>query len=107
MAARWLLRSVASVVVVAAWSRLSTSGALAAVTPGWECVPTTKGQPVVSGGVAIAGVFDGVHRAPAPTFVASGVDGKPTVEFSTVNVQIVDGTGDEFGERDWEPSPWV
>ena len=31
----------------------------------------------------------------APTFISSGVGGKPTVQFSAVNVQIVNGMASE------------
>jgi hypothetical protein len=74
----------------------ASSAALGAVpvTPGWECVPTTAGQPVVSGGTgASPSCGAGSTAVLAPTYVSSGVGGKPTVEFSTVNVQIVDGSG--------------
>ena len=33
----------------------------------------------------------------APTYVSSGVGGKPTIEFSTVNVQVVSGSGSTAG----------
>lgn len=71
-----------------------TGAALAATTPGWECVPTTAGQAVVSGGTGAAPSCSGGTTAVlAPTYVASGVGGKPTVEFSSVNVQVVSGSG--------------
>ena len=65
-----------------------------AVTPGWECIPTTAGQPVVSGGTGSAPSC-GIGTTPvlAPTYISSGVGGKPTVQFSTLNVQVVSGTG--------------
>src|SRR5947209_9712255 len=70
------------------------SSAVAAVTPGWECIPTSAGSAVVSGGTgASPSCGSGTTPVLAPTYVASGVGGKPTVEFSDVNVQIVDGTG--------------
>jgi hypothetical protein len=74
----------------------SVGAAQAAVTPGWECIPITAGQAVVSGGAASAPSC-GVGTTPvlAPTYVASGVGGKPTVEFSAVNVQVVNGSGAE------------
>lgn len=68
----------------------------AAVTPGWECIPTAVGQAVVSGGTASApSCGAGTTPVLAPTFVSSGVGGKPTVEFSAVNVQIINGSGSE------------
>jgi hypothetical protein len=73
-------------------------GAGAAVTPGWECVPTTAGQAVVSGGTG-ATPSCGAGKTPvlAPTYVSSGVGGKPTVQFAAVNVQIVSGSGTTNG----------
>src|SRR5438067_2126009 len=68
--------------------------AWAAVTAGWECVPTTAGQPVVSGGTgASPSCGSGTTAVLAPTYVASGVGGKPTVVFAAVNVQVVSGSG--------------
>ncbi|HEX4493539.1 MAG TPA: hypothetical protein VH914_20220 [Acidimicrobiia bacterium] len=68
------------------------------VTPGWECVPSAVGQPVLSGGTA-ATPSCGAGSTPvlAPTFVSSGVGGKPTVQFSAVNVQILSGSGSTGG----------
>src|SRR5207302_1418225 len=69
------------------------------VTPGWECVPTTAGQAVVSGGTGAAPSCGGNETAVlAPTYVSSGVGGKPTVKFSAVNVQIVSGSGATNGK---------
>ena len=73
---------------------VAATAASAAVTPGWECVPTTAGQAVVSGGTgASPSCGAGSTAVLAPTFVSSGVGGKPTVQFSAVNVQIVSGAG--------------
>lgn len=64
------------------------------VTPGWECIPTTAGQPVISGGTsATPACGAGTTPVLAPTYVASGVGGKPTVEFNAINVQVISGTG--------------
>jgi hypothetical protein len=72
----------------------SASAASAAVTPGWECIPTATGQAVVSGGTGAAPSCSGSTTAVlAPTYVASGVGGKHTVQFSAVNLQIIDGGG--------------
>ena len=58
--------------------RVAQAGAT--VTPGWECVPVTAGQPVVSGGTGAAPSCAGGSTAVlAPTYVSSGVGGKPTV----------------------------
>ncbi len=86
------------VALVAAVFGCVCSSALAAVTPGWECVPTTAGQAVVSGGTGASPSCSGGSTAVlAPTYVSSGVGGKPTVEFSTVNVQVVSGSGSTSG----------
>ncbi len=67
-----------------------------AIVPGWECVPATIGQAVVSGGTGSApSCAAGTTAVLAPTYVSSGVGGKPTVEFAAVNVQVVNGTGSE------------
>lgn len=84
----------AGVVVVFCW----VASAAGAVTPGWECVPTAVGGTVVSGGTgASPSCAAGTTVVLAPTFVSSGVGGKPTVEFSTVNVQVVSGSGSTGG----------
>src|SRR5436309_3931349 len=94
MCARVTLRSTAVMAAVVVWLGLSAGGAGAAVTPGWECIPTTAGQAVVSGGAGSAPLCGaGTTSVLAPTYVSSGVGGKPTVEFSAVNVQVIDGTG--------------
>jgi hypothetical protein len=70
-----------------------------AVTPGWECVPTTAGQAVTSGGTGFSpSCGSGSTAVLAPTYVATGVNSvgnKPTVQFSAVNVQILNGSGHE------------
>jgi hypothetical protein len=85
----------ASLGVIAAVVVLGTAASAAwAVTPGWECVPKTTGQAVVSGGTgATPSCGNATTPVLAPTYVASGAGGKPTVEFSAVNVQIVSGSG--------------
>lgn len=78
---------------VCAGSLVAVSAA-AAVTPGWECIPTTAGQSVVSGGTGSApSCGAGTTAVLAPTYVASGVGGKPTVQFSGVNLQLLNGAG--------------
>jgi hypothetical protein len=72
--------------------------ASAAVTPGWICIPTSATQAVVSGGTGTSpSCGSGTTAALAPTFISSGVGGKPTVQFSGVNVQIVSGLGSTDG----------
>src|SRR5690348_1037104 len=80
--------------LVGAVSAVFAAVAPATVTPGWECVPTTAGQAVVSGGAGSApSCGAGTTAVLAPTYVPSGVGGKPTVQFAAVNVQIVSGSG--------------
>lgn len=84
----------AVLVAAVAFGCLCSSAAAAGVTPGWECVPTTAGADVVSGGTASApSCAAGTTAVLAPTYVSSGVGGKPTVQFAAVNVQILDGAG--------------
>lgn len=82
----WLIGAVAAASVLC-WP----AGALASVTPGWECVPTTVGQPVLSGGTGSSPSCSSGTPVLAPTYTGSGVGGQPTVVFSGLNVQIVDG----------------
>lgn len=73
---------------------LCAAASASAATPGWECVPTTAGQAVVSGGTGSApSCGAGTTPVLAPTYVASGVGGKPTVQLSAVNLQILNGAG--------------
>ena len=79
--------------VCAGWLA-GVSPASAAVMPGWECIPITAGQAVVSGGTGSAPACGaGTTPVLAPTYVASGVGGKPTVQFSGVNFQLLNGAG--------------
>src|SRR5438874_6340977 len=94
MGAWWLSRSAAVLAAAVVWLGVCAGGAFGAVTPGWECVPTTAGQAVVSGGTGAApSCGAGQTGVLAPSYVSSGVGGKPTVEFSAVNVQVINGTG--------------
>src|SRR5262245_4924018 len=93
MCTRWVFRSAAGL-AVSVWIGLFAGAAWGAPTPGWECIPTTAGQPVVSGGTGATPVCgSGKTAVLAPTYVPSGVGGKPTVQFAAVNVQIVSGSG--------------
>ena len=90
------------VVLVGAGGMLLIGGgeaqAGATVTPGWECIPDTAGQPVTSGGTGAAPSCPGGSTAVlAPTYVSSGVGGKPTVVFQSVNLQIISGSGSTAG----------
>ena len=69
------------------------STALAATTPGWECVPAMAGQAVVSGGTGATPSCSSGTAVLAPTYVSSGVGSKPTVQLSAVNLQIINGEG--------------
>jgi len=88
------MKRIALVLAIAAAAAAYNASAAFAVTPGWECIPTTAGQAVVSGGTGAAPACGlGTTAVLAPTFVSSGVGGKPTVQFSSLNVQIVSGSG--------------
>jgi hypothetical protein len=77
---------------------VGVANASAATTPGWECIPTAAGQAVVSGGTGTSpSCSAGTTAVLAPTFISSGVGGKPTVAFSSVNVQIDSGSGSTKG----------
>jgi hypothetical protein len=87
---RFLRASVLTLAIAAT----TTAAAHAASTPGWECIPTTAGKPVVSGGTGSAPSCKTKTTAVlAPTYVASGVGNEPTVQLSAVNLQVVDGSG--------------
>lgn len=74
---------------------VGVGNALTAVTPGWECVPTTAGQTVVSGGTgASPSCGSGTTAVLAPTYVSSGVGGKPTVEFSGLGLEATVAGGE-------------
>jgi len=76
------------------WLLATAASAFGTVTPGWECVPTKAGKSVTSGGTGAAPVCKKNNTAVlAPTYVQAGVDGKPTVQFAAVNVQILNGNG--------------
>ena len=86
--------------VVMAMLACAATEAMAAAAPGWECIPITAGQPVLSGGTGVApSCGNGTTAVLAPTYVSSGVGGKPTVEFTAViskegnieNLQLVRG----------------
>ena len=82
--------------VIVAMSGYVCSTAVAQ-TPGWECVPAKAGQAVTSGGTGSSpSCRSGSTAVLAPTYVSAGVGGKPTVLFSGVNVQIINGSGSEI-----------
>src|SRR5207302_2816717 len=86
--------SAAAIAAVLVWLGVLVGEAWGAVTPGWECVPTTAGHAVVSGGTGPApSCGAGTTAVLAPTYVSSGVGGNPTVQFAAVNVQVVNGAG--------------
>ncbi len=94
----WTRRAAFTGALVAGLLGVGAASAFADVTPGWECVPTTAGQAVVSGGTAGApNCGSGTTAVLAPTYVSAGVGGKPTVQFSAVNVQVVSGSGTTSG----------
>lgn len=85
------------------------AAAAAAVTPGWMCIPSPN---AINNGASPAVIAGGVGTAPsctsgytavlAPTYVASGVGGKPTVVFNAVNLQVVSGSGATNGTPNGE-----
>jgi hypothetical protein len=88
------MRRFCSLAVVVVWCCGGAAPAAWAVTPGWECIPTTAGQPVMSGGTGSApSCSAGSTAVLAPTYVSSGVGSNPTVQFAAVNVQITNGAG--------------
>src|SRR5947208_4837947 len=92
MGARWKSRSAAAIAAVLMWVAVVAGSAWGAVTPGWECIPTTAGQAVVSGGTgSTPSCGAGTTAVLAPTYLPSGVGGQPTVQFAALNVQIVNG----------------
>src|SRR5437764_3237478 len=94
MGTTWTSRSAAAIAAAFVYLGVVAGAAWGAVTPGWECVPTAAGQAVVSGGTGPApSCGAGTTAVLAPTFIPSGVGGKPTVQFAAVNVQIVNGAG--------------
>ena len=93
-------RALAAAVVAAGGCTLivGVANASAATTPGWECIPATAGQAVVSGGTGTTPSCSAATTPVlAPSFISSGVGGKPTVAFSGVNVQVVSGSGSTGG----------
>ena len=104
MGTRLMSRSAAVVAGGVVWLGLFAGGASASSV--FLCVPSTAGKPVVSGG-ASPGTCSAATKVALPasstdqqtllsilphlSFSASGVGGQPTIRFSGVNVQIVDG----------------
>ena len=96
-----------SIVALVATFSLSGASAAWAESPTWLCVPESAGAAVTSGGSE--GKCEAKSTAvelPPPAelttlssvlphmqYVASGVSGKPTIKFSAVNVQIINGEG--------------
>ena len=79
---------IATVVAAVFGSLCSTAFA---VTPGWECVPTTAGQAVTSGGTGTSPSCGSSSTAVlAPTYVSDSA-GYATAQFSGVNLQVVNG----------------
>lgn len=94
-----VVASLLTFAVAAAWAE----------SPTWLCVPKTAGKAVTSGGTGTkaecekeattvelppAGELSTlVSILPHMKYVASGVDGQPTVKFEGVNVQIINGAG--------------
>jgi hypothetical protein len=85
--------------------------AMATETSTWLCVPETSGQTVTSGGSEGTCAAKNTKVELPPTaelatlqsilphikYEASGVAGKPTIQFNAVNVQVVSGSGKTYG----------
>src|SRR5437016_12670377 len=94
MGTRWMSRKAAALAAALVYLGVFVGGAWAAVTPGWECVPTVAGQAVVSGGTGSApSCGAGTTAVLAPTYVPAGVGGKPTVKLAAVSVQLINDVG--------------
>jgi hypothetical protein len=106
MGARFTSRLAAVVATVVVWLDLLAGGALASSVV--LCVPSTAGQAVTSGGPSPGACATGTKVAlpasstdqqtlisilPHVGFVPSGIDGKPTIRFTGVNVQVINGAG--------------
>lgn len=102
-------RVVLSMAAVGAVFAGVTGSALGA-SPVFLCVPSTAGEAVTSGGssgtcgagsspVALpsekAEQEKLISLLPHINYVASGVDKQPTIQFSGVNLQVIDGSGSE------------
>ena len=106
MCARLMSRSAAVVAGGVVWLSLFAGGAFASSV--FLCVPSSASQAVVSGGPSPGTCSTGTKVAlpassadqqtllsilPHISFSASGIGGKPTIQLSGVNVQIIDGSG--------------
>src|SRR3989442_7639180 len=79
----------------------------ASPTPGWECVPTTAGQAVTSGGTGSAPSCSSGTAVLAPTYVSSGGGCQPPGQTSGGQPYILHGPGDTSPlHRPPEPAVW-
>src|ERR1700677_1291031 len=88
---------------------LGVAGSALAASSVFLCVPTTTGGAVTSGGstgtcssgTSVALPSEKAEQEklisilPDLKYVASGVDKKPTIQFSGINLQVINGTGSE------------
>jgi hypothetical protein len=87
----------------------AVAGSAAAASSVYLCVPSTAGASVTSGGstgtcstgTPVALPSEKVEQEklisilPDIKYEASGIDSKPTIQFSGVNLQVIDGAGSE------------
>ncbi len=71
------------------------------------CVPTTAGQAAVSGGSSASNCGAGTTAVDTAilshaSYTDTGIDGKPTITFTGVNVQVVSGAGSTSGALNGE-----
>jgi hypothetical protein len=106
MGARWISRSAAAIAALVVWLGMCAGGAFASSV--FLCVPSTAGQSVTSGGPSPGTCASGTKVAlpassadqqtlisilPHISFVSTGIGGKPTIRFTGVNAQIINGAG--------------
>lgn len=95
-------RALAAAIVAAGACLLVVGVADASATSLFLCVPTTAGQAAVSGGSSASGCGSGTVAVDTAilshaSYTDTGIDGKPTITFTGVNVQVVSGSGSTSG----------
>ncbi len=95
-------RALAAALVVAGACILVVGVASASAASLFLCVPTTVGQTAVSGGSSASNCGSGTTAVDTAilshaSYTDTGIDGKPTITFTGVNVQVVSGSGSTSG----------
>ncbi len=95
-------RAAAAVVFATGICALIVGVAEASAASVFLCVPATAGQAAVSGGSSASGCAGGTTAVNASilshaSYTDTGIDGKPTITFTGVNVQVVSGSGSTSG----------